>query len=130
MYFLGTSVSTTEPECAMRYSIVDAEIAECSSAPDMLEDFDLQSEMPDPLSEIPDPLIPEMPVPIHSPAAKRRRVSTQDIQKMQFEVLALEKKKIELEVENMQLANQKLKIEIQELLARSQPLNLVIENTN
>ena len=70
MYFLGTSVSTTEPECAMRYSIVDAEIAECSSAPDMLEDFDLQSEMPDPLSEIPDPLKPEMPVPIHSPAAK------------------------------------------------------------
>ena len=63
MYFLGTSVSTTEPECAMRYSTVDAEIAECSSAPDMLEDFDLQSEMPD-------PLIPEMPVPIHSPAAK------------------------------------------------------------
>jgi hypothetical protein len=30
-------VSTTEPECAMRYSIVDAEIAECSSAPDMLD---------------------------------------------------------------------------------------------
>jgi hypothetical protein len=107
----------------MRYSIVDAEIAECSSAPDMLEDFDLQS-------EIPDPLIPEIPVPIHSPAAKRRRVNTQDIQKMQFEVLALEKKKIELEVENMQLANQKLRIEIQELLARSQPLNLVIENTD
>ena len=94
----------------------------------------------DPFLSVPDPLVPDAIVPENaetklSPAAtsshpisKKRKVSTQDIQRMQLEVLTLERKKIELEVENMQLANQKLRLEIQDLLARGQPVSLVVEN--
>ena len=48
---------------------------------------------------------------------KRKKVTTQDIQKMQMEILKLEKEKIALEVENMKLMNKKLKIELQQLEA-------------
>lgn len=58
----------------------------------------------------------------HSPKAHpptgsgtKRKVSTQDIQKMQVEVLNLEKEKISLEIENMKLIQKKLKLEIQQL---------------
>lgn len=73
------------------------------------------------LDEIPDPKpltsttfvspIPETPAPSKPPAAKKRKVSTQDIQQLQFEVLNLEKTKIELEVQNLKLANEKLLLE-------------------
>ena len=124
MFFLETSVPTSEPASAMTYNINSVE---SSSVTDMFEEdnFDLLTQS----SELPGSLVPEVPIANCNlpPAAKKRKVSTQDIQKMQLEVLALEKKKIEMELENMQLANQKLKLEIQEMLARSQPVSLVIE---
>ncbi len=51
---------------------------------------------------------------------KKRKVTHQDIQKMQLDVLNLEKIKIDLEVENLKLINQKLKLELEELIARKQ----------
>ena len=40
------------------------------------------------------------------------------------------KKKMGLDVENMQPLNQKFRLEIKELLARSQPISLVVESDN
>ena len=51
---------------------------------------------------------------------KKRKVTHQDIQKMQFDVLNVEKIKIGLEVENLKLVNTKLKLEVEELKARKQ----------
>ena len=47
---------------------------------------------------------------------------------MQLGALTLERKKIELEVENMQLANRNSSLEIQDRLPRSQPVSLLVEN--
>ena len=84
----------------------------------------------DSLASESDPLVPEVDIPEVPLPAKQCRISTQDIQKMQLEVLTLEKKKIELDVENMQLLNQKLRLEIKELLAKSQPISLVVQSDN
>ena len=54
----------------------------------------------------PQHLYPPYPRHLHPP-----NHSTQDIQKLQFEVLTLEKTKIELEVQNLKLANEKLLLE-------------------
>ena len=43
----------------------------------------------------------------------------QDIQAMQFDVLKVEKQKIDLEVENLKLIKEKLKLEIEDLKARN-----------
>ena len=51
---------------------------------------------------------------------KNRKVTHQDIQKMQFGVLNVEKIKIGSEVENLKLVNTKLKLELEELKARKQ----------
>ena len=51
---------------------------------------------------------------------KKRKVTYQDIKKMQFDVLNVEKIKIGLEVENLKLVNTKLKLELEELKARKQ----------
>ena len=112
----------------------DVNSIESSSSLYMLDEGinnnDLLASESDPFLEIPDPLVPEVDIPEVPPPAKKCRVSTQDIQKMQLEVLTLEKKKIELDVENMQLLNQKLRLEIEELLAKSQPISLVVQSDN
>ena len=56
---------------------------------------------------------------------KKRKVSQQDIQKMQLDVLNVVKVKIGLEVENLKLINTKLKLELEELKARKQSPNFV-----
>ena len=56
---------------------------------------------------------------------KKRKVSQQDIQKMQLDVLNVEKVKTGLEVENLKLINTKLKLELEELKARKQSPNFV-----
>ena len=53
-----------------------------------------------------------------SDSTRKRRVTTQDVQRMQIEILELEKKKILIEVENMKLLNKKYKFEVEELQAR------------
>jgi tRNA A58 N-methylase Trm61 len=104
------------------------------SLTDTLDESDdsisLVLDMPDPavMLEKSDVLEPEKAELVLPPATKKRKVSTQDIQKMQLEVLTLEKRKIELEMENMQLINKKLRLEIQDMLARSQPVSLIVEN--
>jgi hypothetical protein len=112
------------------------------SLTDTLDESDdsisLVLDMPDPVVvDTPDPAVmleksdvlePEKAELVLPPATKKRKVSTQDIQKMQLEVLTLEKRKIELEMENMQLINKKLRLEIQDMLARSQPVSLIVEN--
>ncbi len=67
IYFLGTNVSTTEPECSMRHNINTIESS--SSLTDMhdegINDNDsLASDVPDPflVLEKPDPLVPEIAV--------------------------------------------------------------------
>ena len=54
---------------------------------------------------------------------KKQKVTHQDIQAMQLEVLKVEKNKIDLEVENLKLANQKLKLEIDALKAKKHSVN-------
>ncbi len=101
-----------------------------SSLVDMLDegtsDDSFASDMPDPflVLEKPYPSVPEIAATNLPLVAKKRRVNTQDIQKMQLEELTLEKRKSELVVENMQLVNQKLRLEIQDMLARSQPVSM------
>lgn len=106
-YFLGTNVSTTEPECAMMHNTGTVEPS--SSLTPMLDEGvnDNDSLASDPFLSVPDHLVPDSPVLENvetkmSPAAtslhpisKKRKVSTQDIQRMQLEVLTLERKKIE-----------------------------------
>ena len=59
----------------------------------------------DPFLSVPDPLVPDPPVPENAettmsptatslhPISKKRKVNTQDIQRMQIEVLTLERRK-------------------------------------
>ena len=133
-------MSTTKPECAMRHNI--GTVKPSSSLTPMLDEGpnDNDSLAFDPFLLVPDPLVPDPPVPENvetkmSPAAtsfhpisKKRLMSTQDIQRMQLGALTLERKKIELEVENMQLANKKSSLEIQDRLQRSEPVSLLVEN--
>ncbi|XP_028392686.1 t-SNARE domain-containing protein 1-like [Dendronephthya gigantea] len=49
---------------------------------------------------------------------KKRKITNQDVQSMHIDVLQLEKRKIELEVENLELTKIKLQLEIEELKAR------------
>ena len=58
--------------------------------------------------------------PAATPKPKKRKVTHQDIQAMQLEVLKVERNKIEAEVENLKLVNQKLKLEIEELRLKNQ----------
>jgi tRNA A58 N-methylase Trm61 len=125
----------------MRHNVLPTMESTCSLT-DTLDESDdsisLVLDMPDPVVvDIPDPAVmleksdvlePEKAELVLPPATKKRKVSTQDIQKMQLEVLTLEKRKIELEMENMQLINKKLRLEIQDMLARSQPVSLIVEN--
>ena len=53
--------------------------------------------------------------PTAPPKSKKRKVTHQDIQVMQFDVLKFEKYKIDLEVENLKLIKEKLKLEIEDL---------------
>ena len=55
-----------------------------------------------------------------SSSSKKRKITQQDVQSMQIDVLRMEKYKIELEVENLELRNKKLQLEIQELQTRNQ----------
>ena len=57
--------------------------------------------------------------PTAPPKSKKRKVTHQDIQAMQFDVLKVEKQKIDLEVENLKLIKEKLKLEIEDLKARN-----------
>jgi hypothetical protein len=57
-----------------------------------------------------------------SSSSKKRKITQQDVQSMQIDVLRMEKYKIELEVENLELRNKKLQLEIQELQTRNQSL--------
>ena len=125
----------------MRHNVLPTMESTCSLT-DTLDESDdsisLVLDMPDPVVvDTPDPAVmleksdvlePEKAELVLPPATKKRKVSTQDIQKMQLEVLTLEKRKIELEMENMQLINKKLRLEIQDMLARSQPVSLIVEN--
>ena len=54
--------------------------------------------------------------PTASPKSKKRKVTHQDIQAMQFDVLKVEKHKI---VENLKLIKEKLKLEIEDLKAKN-----------
>ena len=127
MYFIETGATTSEPDCAMSHSVIESDSLISDSITEILEATTqpTTSELSEPSQEI-----CELPPPPKPPAAKKRKVSTQDIQQMQLEVLTIEKKKIEMEVENMQLMNQKLRLEIQELLARSQPVITIVEDNN
>ncbi len=58
--------------------------------------------------------------PAATPKPKKCKVTHQDIQAMQLEVLKVERNKIEAEVENLKLVNQKLKLEIEELRLKNQ----------
>jgi hypothetical protein len=49
------------------------------------------------------------------PPKKKRRVTVSDVQKVQIDVLELEKEKLKVEIENVKLIQQKLKIEVQEM---------------
>ena len=49
---------------------------------------------------------------------KNRRVTVSDVQKVQIDVLDLEKERLKVEIENVSLIQQKLKMEIQEKHAR------------
>jgi hypothetical protein len=55
-----------------------------------------------------------------SSSSKKHKITQQDVQSMQIDVLRMEKYKIELEVENLELQNKKLQLEIQELQTRNQ----------
>ena len=101
------------------YNVMDSDQEILEDGSDLSDPF---LAIPPPLSQtlqsdpIPDPkplssktIVSPIPEPSQSPAAKKRKVSTQDIQKMQFEVL--KKTKIELEVEILKLANEKLLLE-------------------
>ena len=68
--------------------------------------------------QLPQPPVPQPQAPASNCAAKKRKVSTQDVQKMQIDVLTLEKMKLEYETKNIRLSNEKKKLEIDELLAR------------
>lgn len=57
--------------------------------------------------------------PTAPPKSKKRKVTHQDIQVMQFDVLKVEKHKIDLEVENLKLIKEKLKLEIEDLKAKN-----------
>ena len=57
--------------------------------------------------------------PTAPPKSKKRKVTHQDIQAMQFDVLKVEKHKIDLEVENLKLIKEKLKLEIEDLKAKN-----------
>ena len=89
-----------------------------------------------PQSPVPQPQLraPQLQLPVPQPQApasncapKKRKVSTQDVQKLQIDVLTLEKMKLELEIENIRLSNEKKRLEIDELLAR-QSVSLTGEN--
>ena len=89
---------------------------------------------PQPPVPQPQPPAPQLQLPVPQPQApasngarKKRKVSTQDVQKMQIDVLTLEKMKLELEIENTTLSNEKKRLEIDELLAR-QSVSLTGEN--
>ena len=90
---------------------------------------------PQPPVPQPQPRAPQLQLPVPQPQApasnctpKKRKVSTQDVQKMQIiDVLTLEKMKLELEIENIRLSNEKKRLEIDELLAR-QSVSLTGEN--
>ena len=113
--YIETIVTTLEPECAMAYN-VDVELSSSIELEEAKNDFVVMVQS----SEMPTPRNPSL---IHPPAPKKRKVTTQDIQNLQMEVLALEKTKIEMEVENLRLANEKMKLEINELRTRYQPLD-------
>lgn len=53
--------------------------------------------------------------PVH-----KRKISTQDVQKMKIDVMEMEKEKISLEIENLKLLNKKLKLEI-DMMMTHQP---------
>ena len=66
--------------------------------------------------------VPTTPLATTVPSrpTKKRKVTHQDIQQMQLDVLSVEKRKIEVEVDNLMLARQKLQLEVDELLAKKQ----------
>ena len=57
--------------------------------------------------------------PTAPPKSKKRKVTHQYIQTMQLDVLKVEKRKVDLEVENLKLIREKLKLEIEDLKAKS-----------
>ena len=54
-------------------------------------------------------------------AKKKKKVTHQDIQQLQVDVLKIEKRQIELEVENLELTNKKIRLEIERLIATNKP---------
>ena len=51
--------------------------------------------------------------------ASKRSIGAQDLQRMQMEVLELEKVKIQLEIENLKLRNKKMRLEINDVSVSS-----------
>lgn len=56
-----------------------------------------------------------LPQEVKAQLPKKRKVSTEDVQKLQIEVLQLEKDKLALEIENVKLINKKLMFEVREM---------------
>lgn len=58
-----------------------------------------------------------------SPAKKKRKISSQDIQEAQMDVLAMEKQKISIEIENLRLMQEKIRLEVELLRAKAGSVN-------
>jgi hypothetical protein len=129
VYFVERSVAT-QPEYVMMPNMeLSPEIFNTGMNEDIILPQSLTPiQIPAPPPAIPAPL-PAIHVHFMPPAAKKHKVTSQDVQIMQMKVLAFKKMKIELEVENIRLFNEKMKLEIQELLSRHQAVNS-IENNN
>ena len=127
-YIIETTDAITEPEVAT----IEVQIL---PAPDPNDPFNI----PPPLEDDDEPDDPfqlgndhdddnEGPAamttePIAPPKSKKRKVTHQDIQAMQLEVLKVEKQKINLEVETLMLIKEKLKLEIEHLKVKSSHVN-------
>jgi predicted alpha/beta superfamily hydrolase len=66
---------------------------------------------------------PKVPISVkegsEEPKKKKRKVTTQDIQEAQLNVLMLERQKITVEIQNMQLLQAKLKLQVAEIKAKA-----------
>ena len=131
IYIVETSAA--EPDHAMMHELSPySEFSQQSPQTPPL--IPISPQLPQPPVPQPQPRAPQLQLPVPQPQApasncapKKRKVSTQDVQKMQIDVLTLEKMKLELEIENIRLSNEKKRLEIDELLAR-QSVSLTGEN--
>ena len=123
--FEGTSFAT-ESQCIVVELVIPDTVIHASTDPiespdDQLMPVEDEDEDNDENDEVLKTPIPATPMATTSQCHKRRKVTQQDIQRMQLDVLCVEKQKIELEVENLLLAKQKLQLEVAELMAKNNP---------